>query len=316
MSRPQQAPLALGSPCAHNAGMKESLRKDHLDTLAISLLLACCMFWGLQQILVKAIVHEVAPLMQASVRCIGACVLLLLWCRWRGIALFERDGSLWAGLLAGALFAAEFACIYLGLQHTSASRLTVFLYTSPFWVAALVPLFVKSERLRALQWLGLACAFVAVAFALREGLGGGSASGDLLGLAAGALWGLTTVAIRATGLTRISAEKLLFYQIATTALTLPWLSLALGETWSFDWSPLAWGSMLAQTVVGAFASYLAWMWMLGRYPATRISVFVFLTPLFALLFGTLLLGEAVTTTLLFALGLVAVGIVLVNRKPA
>ena len=308
--------MALGSPCAHNAGMKESLRKDHLDTLAISLLLACCMFWGLQQILVKAIVHEVAPLMQASVRCIGACVLLLLWCRWRGIALFERDGSLWAGLLAGALFAAEFACIYLGLQHTSASRLTVFLYTSPFWVAALVPLFVKSERLRALQWLGLACAFVAVAFALREGLGGGSASGDLLGLAAGALWGLTTVAIRATGLTRISAEKLLFYQIATTALTLPWLSLALGETWSFDWSPLAWGSMLAQTVVGAFASYLAWMWMLGRYPATRISVFVFLTPLFALLFGTLLLGEAVTTTLLFALGLVAVGIVLVNRKPA
>ena len=298
--------------------MKERLRKDHLDSLAITLLLACCMFWGLQQILVKAIVNEVAPLMQASLRCIGACVLLVLWCRWRGVALFERDGSLWAGLLAGALFSAEFACIYLGLQYTTASRLTLFLYTSPFWVAALVPMFVSSERLRALQWLGLTCAFVAVAFALREGLGsaGGSATGDLLGLAAGALWGLTTVAIRATGLTRISAEKLLFYQIATTALTLPLLSLALGETWSFEWSPLAWGSMLAQTVVGAFASYLAWMWMLGRYPATRISVFVFLTPLFALLFGTLLLHEPVTTTLLVALGLVALGIVLVNRKPS
>ena len=293
-------------------------RKDHLDGLAVGLLLACCMFWGLQQILVKAIVHEVAPLFQASLRCIGACVLLLLWCRWRGVRLFERDGSLWAGLLAGTLFAAEFACIYLGLLHTTASRLTVFLYTSPFWVAALVPWFVKSERLRPLQWLGLACAFVAVAFALREGLGlGGSASGDLLGLAAGALWGLTTVAIRATGLTRISPEKLLFYQLATTAVAVPWISLALGETWSLSgWSPLAWGSMLAQTVIGAFASYLAWMWMLGRYPATRISVFVFLTPLFALLFGTLLLGEAVTPTLLVALGLVALGIVLVNRKTA
>jgi len=55
--------------------------------------------------------------------------------------------------------------------------------------------------------------------------------------------------------------------------------------------------------------------MLGRYPATKISVFVFLTPLFALLFGTLLLHEPVTTTLLAALGLVALGIVLVNRKP-
>jgi drug/metabolite transporter (DMT)-like permease len=292
-------------------------RKDHLDTLAISLLVACCMFWGLQQVLVKAIMNEVAPLFQASLRCIGACVLLMVWCRLRGIRLFERDGSLWAGLLAGGLFAAEFACIYLGLRHTAASRLTVFLYTSPFWVAALVPLFVKSERLRPLQWLGMACAFVAVAFAMREGLSqttGTSATGDLLGLAAGALWGLTTVSIRATNLTRISPEKLLFYQIATTAIAVPWISYALGEVWSFDWSPMAWGSMLAQTVIGAFASYLVWMWMLGRYPATKISVFVFLTPLFALLFGTLGLGEAATPTLLAALGLVAVGIVLVNKR--
>ena len=289
--------------------------KDHLDGLAIGILIACCMFWGLQQILVKAVMAEVPPLMQASVRCIGACVLLMLWCRVRGIRLLERDGSLWAGLLAGGLFAAEFACIYLGLLHTTASRLTVFLYTSPFWVAALVPLFVRSERLRPLQWLGLACAFVAVAFAMREGLGGGSATGDLLGLAAGALWGLTTVSIRATSLTaRVSPEKLLFYQIATTAVVVPWISLALGERWHFDWSALAWGSVLAQTVIGAFASYLAWMWMLGRYPATRISVFVFLTPLFALLFGTVLLHEAVSTTLLAALGLVVVGIVLVNRR--
>ena len=296
--------------------MKPVERQEHLDGLAVGILLACCMFWGLQQILVKSIMDQVDPLFQSSLRAIGATLLLLVWCRVRGVPLFARDGSLWPGLLAGVLFAAEFACIYLGLRLTNASRLTVFLYTSPFWVAALVPLFVKSERLRPLQWLGLACAFVAVAFALREGLGGGSAAGDLLGLAAGALWGLTTVSIRATGLTRISPEKLLFYQIATTAVCMPWLSLALGETWSFQWNALAWGSMLAQTVIGAFASYLAWMWMLGRYPATRISVFVFLTPLFALLFGTLLLGEAVTTTLLVALSLVALGIVLVNRKPS
>ncbi len=307
---------ASGCESLHNGRMNPVQRKEHLDGLAVGILLACCMFWGLQQILVKSIMDQADPLFQSSLRAMGATVLLVLWCRLRGVPLFERDGSLWAGLLAGGLFAAEFACIYLGLRLTSASRLTVFLYTSPFWVAALVPLFVKSERLRAMQWLGLACAFVAVAFAMREGLGGGSASGDLLGLAAGALWGLTTVTIRATGLTRISPEKLLFYQIATTAVCMPWLSLALGETWSFQWNALAWGSMLAQTVIGAFASYLAWMWMLGRYPATRISVFVFLTPLFALLFGTLLLGEAVTTTLLVALGLVAVGIVLVNRKPS
>ena len=67
--------------------------KDHLDGLAIGILIACCMFWGLQQILVKAVMAEVPPLMQASVRCIGACVLLMLWCRVRGIRLLERDGN-------------------------------------------------------------------------------------------------------------------------------------------------------------------------------------------------------------------------------
>jgi drug/metabolite transporter (DMT)-like permease len=53
--------------------------------------------------------------------------------------------------------------------------------------------------------------------------------------------------------------------------------------------------------------------MLGRYPTNRLSVFVFLTPVFALLFGALWLNEGVSLQLIAALTLVAVGIVLVNR---
>ncbi|MDP2820003.1 MAG: DMT family transporter [Polaromonas sp.] len=295
------------------------VRKNHLDTLSTSLLLACCLFWGFQQVLVKATLVELPPAFQASIRFAGATVLLLLWCAWRGVRLFTADGSLRAGLLAGSLFAAEFACIYVGLQYTSASRLTVFLYTSPFWVAALLPIWVKSETLRPVQWLGLACAFAAVAFALREGFndsGAPTGLGDAMALVAGMLWGLTTVVIRASSLAKVSAEKLLFYQVAVSSMALPVLSLALGEQWGGSFSPFALTSLVLQTVVGAFASYLAWMWMLGRYPATKISVFVFLTPLFALLFGALWLKEAATPSLLAALALVAVGIVLVNRKPA
>lgn len=293
-------------------------RKAHLDTFAISLLLGCCLFWGLQQVLIKATISEIPPIFQASLRLAGATALLWLWCLWRDIPLFRRDGSWRAGLLAGALFGAEFACIYLGLQYTTASRLTVFLYTSPFWVAALVPLWVTSERLHGLQWVGLLGAFVAVVFALREGFTQGpstTARGDFLGLVGGMLWGLTTVVIRASGLSRISAEKLLFYQLAVSALAFPALSLALGEVWVWHFSPFAITSLLLQTVIGAFASYLAWMWMLGHYPATKISVFVFFTPLFALLFGALWLHEIVTPGLLAALATVAAGIVLVNRRP-
>lgn len=299
--------------------MNPPIRKPHLDTLAITLLVLCCAFWGFQQILIKSTVDEVPPLWQASLRMGGATVLLLLWSRWRGVPLFARDGTLKAGLLAGLLFAGEFCFIYLGLQHTSASRLTVFLYTSPFVVALLLPRVVPSETLRRMQWIGLTIAFAAVAIAFSEGFLHSSPvvgqwKGDAMGLAAGILWGLTTLTIRATSLSNASAEKTLLYQVGVTALVAPVLSLALGETWSLSYSAQAWGSLGLQTTVGAFASYLTWMWMLRHYPATQMSSFTFLTPVFALVFGVMLLGEILTLQLTLALVGVAVGIVLVNRR--
>ena len=300
-------------------------RKSHLDPLAVSLLLACCMFWGFQQVLVKATVGEVAPVFQAFIRFALATAAVAAWCLWQGVPMSSRGeptGALRAGLLAGALFAGEFACIYVGLQYTSASRLTVFLYGAPFWVALLLPRFIPGERLRGAQWVGLAAAFVGVGLALGDGLLGPAQAalprawlGDLLGLAAGVLWALTTVVIRSTPLARVDPAKQLFYQVGVSAAALPCLSLALGEAWSLQLSAFAWGSLLVQALVGAFVSYLAWMWMLAHYPATRISVFVFLTPVFALLWGAGWLGEPVTPALLAALALVAGGIVLVNRRP-
>lgn len=302
-------------------------RKTSLDSLAVAMLLLCCLFWGFQQVLVKATIPELAPIFQAAVRFAGAVALLMLWSRWRGVDLFSADGSLKAGLLAGSLFAIEFGFLYTGLRYTSASRLTLLLYTAPFWVAVLVPLFVKSERLGAFQWAGLALAFGGVLLAFMDNFSAGSQAqsaraglenqglGDLLALGGGLCWGLTTVIIRSSSLARVSAEKLLFYQVGVSALTLPFLSLALGETWSWQWSPFAITSLVLQTAVGAFASFLAWMWLLGRYPATRISVFVFLTPVFALLFGALWLQEPVTLNLAAALVMVTLGIVAVGRKP-
>lgn len=299
--------------------MSTPVRKEQLDGLAVGLLLACCLFWGFQQVLVKATLPEVPPVFQAGTRFIGATVLLWLWCRWRQVPLAGRDGTLVPGLVSGSLFAAEFACLYIGLQYTSASRLTLFLYTAPFWVALLLPWWVRAERLRTVQWLGLGLAFVALAATVRDSLLAPQLPrqwlGDALALAAGLAWGLTTLTIRASALARASAEKVLLYQVGVSAVALPLLSLSLGEAWWRPLSGFALGSLLLQTVVGAFASYLAWMWMLRHYPATRISAFVFLTPLFALLFGAGWLGEVVTPSLLVALAAVALGIALVNRRP-
>lgn len=290
-------------------------RRDHLDTLAISLLLGCCLFWGFQQVLIKATLPLVSPMVQACGRFVGATALLLLWCAWRRIPLWERDGTLGAGLLAGLLFALEFICIYIGMQHTSASRLTILLYTSPLWVALLLPLWLKHERLRPVQWVGLALAFAGVAFALRDSLTGESSLlGDLLSLTAGAMWGLTTVVLRTTSLVRVSAEKLLFYQIAVSAVLLPLVAFALGERFTADYAWLGWVSLSVQALLGAFLTFLIWMWIISRYPATKVSAFAFLTPMSAVVFGAWWLSEPITPDLLIALAGVAMGIFLVNRR--
>jgi drug/metabolite transporter (DMT)-like permease len=125
----------------------------------VLLLVACCALWGLGQVAVKVALPQVPPLLQAGVRSLVASALLLLWCQWRGLSVWQADGTGRGGLLAGSLFAAEFACIFLGLQYTSASRMSVFLYLSPFVVALGMPFIARHERLHAPQVAGLALAF-------------------------------------------------------------------------------------------------------------------------------------------------------------
>jgi drug/metabolite transporter (DMT)-like permease len=298
-------------------------RKTHLDALAVGSLLICCVLWGLNQVAVKAALSEMAPMWQAGLRSLGAAGLVWLWAAARGIPLFERDGTLKGGLLAGSLFGLEFACIFAGLQYTTASRMVVFLYLSPFVVALGMPFIATSERLSLRQGAGLLLAFAAVAWAFAEGFGhdSGAASGsgrqwlgDALGLLAAVLWGGTTLAIRATRLSSASAEKTLLYQLGISGLGLIMAALLLGEALPLAWSTRLSGLLLFQTVIVSFASYLLWFWLVRHYPATRLASFTLATPLFGLLAGAVLLGEPISLRLGIALVALAAGVALVNRR--
>ena len=293
-------------------------RKSHLDRTAVFLVLLCCLLWGLNQVAVKSALTEMGPLWQAGLRSLGAALLVGLWAHWRGIKLFERDGSLKGGLLAGSLFGIEFACIFIGLQYTTASRMVVFIYLSPFVVALGMPFIAASERLKARQIGGLLLAFGAVAWAFAEGFGKSSGSaqqwiGDALGLLAALLWGGTTLAIRGTKLSSASAEKTLLYQLGVSGLGLTAAALAVGEAAPLVWSWRLGGLMFFQTVIVSFASYLLWFWMVRNYPATRLASFTLATPLFGLLAGVMLLGEPITLRLVVALVALAAGVLLVNK---
>ncbi|WP_422011280.1 DMT family transporter [Roseateles sp.] len=297
--------------------MTAQTRHAHLDSRAIAVLLTCCFLWGLTQVAAKAALTEISPMWQAGLRSLVGGLLVWAWSVWRRVPLFERDGSLWGGLLAGLLFAGEFGCIFVGLQYTSASRMVVFMYLAPFIVALGMPWISHTERLSARQWGGLVLAFAALVFAFAEGFSapGGPQQlwGDTLAVAAAVLWGGTTLAIRATRLAAAPVEKTLLYQLAVSAVALCAVALAMHDPLPLHWSPRLLALFGFQAVIVSFASYLAWFWLIRHYAATKLSVFTLSTPLFTLLAGALLLGETITPRLVIALAGLAAGIVLVNR---
>jgi drug/metabolite transporter (DMT)-like permease len=289
-----------------------------LDGTAAATMVFLCALWGLNQVAIKVGVSGISPVLQAGLRSVGAVALLWAWSSLCGIRLIERDAPHAVGVLAGLLFAAEFLLIYWGMAFTTASRGVVVLYTAPFVVALGAHLFVPGERLRAAQVAGLLCAFAGVAFMFGDALRlptWRELVGDTMMLAAAILWGATTIVIKATRLALISPHKILFYQLATSAVVLPLASPLFGEAGVTAPTPLVLASLAFQIVIVAFASYLAWFWLITRYPASHLSAFSFFTPLFGVLAGAVLLNEPLTPALLLALALVAIGLYLVNRAP-
>jgi len=286
-----------------------------LDARAAGTMLALTAVWGLQQVAIKLAAPTVPLVLQGSIRSAVATALVVAWARSRGISLVGRDGTLVPGLAAGMLFGAEFAFIYAGLGHTTAARMVVLVYLAPCFTALGLAWLVPGEHLAARQWIGIGIAFAGTAFAFADGFaapGAPTLAGDAMAVVAALLWAATTVLIRASRLARASATKVLAYQLAVSAAMLALVSLALSESWSISPSPVAWASLAFQSVVVAFASYLAWFWLLTRYLASRLSVFSFATPLFGVAFAHLALGETISARFAVAALLVVAGIALVN----
>ena len=258
-----------------------------------------CAAWGLQQVAIKVTAPHVGPVLQAGLRSAVAALLVFAFASWRRTPLWQRDGTLGPGLLAGLLFGAEFLCIFIGLGYTTASRMAVFLYTAPIFTA------LATVRCRPSAFADGMTAPVSHASTL---------PGDALGVLAGALWAATTIVVRASKLAGAPASKTLLYQLAVSAVGLIVLALMIGQHHDARVNGLVLASLFYQSVLIAFASYLAWFWLLRQYLASRLAVFSFLTPLFGVAFGVLLMNDVVGVRFAVAAMMVLGGIVLVNRK--
>ncbi|HKS12024.1 MAG TPA: DMT family transporter [Pseudomonas sp.] len=296
-----------------------SVARKNTDAFALQIMLLLCLIWGSQQVMIKWAAVDIAPVMQAALRSGIAALLVGLLICWRGG--WDQVGNTWrGGLLAGALFGLEFLFIAEGLKLTSAAHMSVFLYTAPVFTALGLHFMLPSERLRTLQWLGILIAFVGIALAFAGGLSldqldGRTLLGDAFGVLAGLAWGATTVVVRGSRLSEAPATLTLFYQLLVGFVGLLLIALLTGQIGRVTLTTLSISSVLFQGLVVSFFSYLTWFWLLRKYLASNLAVFSFITPLFGVTFGVVLLGEPLSLNFVFGAVLVLFGVVLVSAEP-
>ena len=294
------------------------MHQARLRWQTIVTLLVLALIWGANMAVIKIGARELPPLFMAGLRSLVASACLYIWIKAKRLTLFPSTKVLLHGIVVGLLFGSEFGFIYVGLEYTLASRTYVLVYTAPFFVAVGAHFFLENDRLNRWKAAGLILAFAGVVTLFMKDLGSFSLSalpGDLMILAAGALWGATTVYIKKYLSHHTVPLQTLFYQVFFSAPPLFLMSILLEDPIVLSLSLAAGFSVFYQCIIVAFLSYLVWFELIHRYPVSLLHAFSFFTPVFGVfLSGALILGEIMSPNLIVALILVSLGMVLVNRK--
>jgi drug/metabolite transporter (DMT)-like permease len=307
------------------------IESPNIKSHKVSLLLIAPFFlWGTAMVAMKGVIPNTTPLFMAGVRLLPAGILVLIagmllgrpqpksWVAWLWISLFALvDGALFQGFLAE------------GLVRTGAGLGSVMIDSQPIAVALLSGL-LFSEIIGLWGWTGLGVGVLGISliglpdewiFSLFQGNFPISElsvhqlfqSGEWLMLLASLSMAVGTVMIRfvtrhvdpvvATGWHMILGGLPLF------ALSGIWES----EQWVhlnlYDWSALAYS-----TIFGSAIAYGLFFYFASSGNLTSLSSLTFLTPVFALLFGSLLLSEVLSPIQWLGVGMTLVSIYLINQR--
>lgn len=290
-------------------------RKSHIDLFGAAALVLFALNLAFNQVVIKVTAGGFGPVFSAGLRSVGAVMVLLIWMYLRGIHIGLPRRAWFGGVLSGVLFGLEFTCLFTALDLTTVSRASVIFYSMPVWMALCAHVLFPGEQLTRLKVAGLVMAMAGVALALAD-RGGGDVSwtGDLLALVSAFLWAGIVLCVRLTPLSEALPAQQLLVQVAVSAPILLLLAPLFGPLLRGP-EMIHFAGLAFQIVAVASLGFLAWFWLLSIYPASSVASFSFLSPVFSVLLGWLLLSEQIAPSVWGALVLVAGGIFLINRRP-
>ena len=289
-------------------------RKDRIDTFGATALILLALLFAINQISIKILNGGFQPVFAAALRSVLSALCIWLWMYARGIPVTVVPGTARLGVALGVLFSVEFTCLFVALDLTTVTRTTVILYSMPVWLAAIAHFLIPGERITPRRALGLALAFGGMARAITDRSSlpeGGDITGDLLALVAAIGWAAVAFIARKSSERGTSPEMQLLWMVGVSAPLLMLAAPAFGPLLR-DPGPAEYAALLFQAVVVVAGGFLAWFWLLARYPSSGVASFSFLSPIFGIALGWALLGEPVSPALLLAGGMVATGLLLIN----
>lgn len=203
----------------------------------------------------------------------------------------------------------QYALLYIGLSQTTSVKGAILKSTDVFFVALIASLIFKMEKLTAKKLIACIIGFLGIIIMNLKGL---SFNFNLVGD------GLVTIGILAYAfsvvMTKIFAQKedpivLCGYQMGLGGVVLSLIGFVFGGNFDFvGMLPIFVGLSLLYAV-----SYTLWTILLKYNPASSVTIYSFMTPVFGVVFSALLLSEdggVAVTNLIIALILVCAGIVL------
>lgn len=279
-------------------------------------LVAVMLLLAINQVLIKHTNEGFQPAFAAGLRSALAAVTVLLWMKLRGRPWgFNRTVAI-EGSMMGLVFAGQFLCLFFALDQTTVGRVSILFYSMPLWLALMSQGLLPDERMTRIKGVGLVLAFSGTVLALLDrGDAGSSASlqGDLLALAAAIGWAAQMVIARRPVMAAAGAEQQLLWMVAVSAPVLLAVSPAFGPLIR-EVQPVHLWELLAQGVLIVPGTFIVFLSLMSAYSSTTVASFSFLTPIFGLAIGRLVLSEPLGLRIVAACLLVGAGILVINHR--
>ena len=292
-------------------------KKNKIDTFGAIALISFSLLLGINHVVIKIVNVGLNPIFFAGIRSFIAFLFIIIWMKFTRKPIVFNKKNTKICLIAGLVFALEFLFLFLALDFTSVSRNSIIYYSMPLWLTILLFFTKNKEKLSFIKLLGLILAFSGVVISVSKNDSGliinsSSLFGDFLAFLAALFWALLIIIAKNSNFNKEMPEMQLLWMVMVSGPILICFSFFIEDPIRDFQIIHIWG-LLFQSIVVVAGGFLFWLWLLSKYPASGVASFSFLTPIFTIFFGWLILSEVMTPDFIFAAFLVITGLILINK---